>query len=237
MTRAVHEKRRSLADYNPIMGLRGARLATAFPAVYDAQLRALFRAARQAYEEGLEIRLDLLVPYVTLVEEFVSVKARLEATAAREGVPPGVAWRAVPVIEVSGIALEADELARHADKIVIRSDKLTTSTHHLVREDSDAFLGEYVKRGWFLGDPFRIIQKSTERLVTEAIEAARRVRHDVSVMVAGDHCSNEYSLRRLLHLGVTEVCAPPRMVPIVKLIALNLEMAGIRPPAGACREA
>ena len=92
-----------------------------------------------------------------------------------------------------------------------------------------------MKRSWFHGDPFRIIQQSTEKLVTEAIAAARRTSPGISVMVAGDHCSNEYSLRRLLHLGITEVCAPPRMVPLVKLIALNLEMAGIRPPADACR--
>jgi len=227
--RAIREKRKSLADYNPIMGLRGVRLAAAFPSVYESQLRALFRAALAVEAEGIAVNMDLLIPYLTLVDEFTAMRDWIARIAREEAGRGSVRWRAVPVIEVSGIALEADELARHADRIVIRSDKLTTSTHHLVREDAHAFLGGYVDRGWFFGDPFRIIQTSTERLVRTAIEAARRTNPGVSVMVAGDHCANEYSLRRLLHLGISEVCAPPRMVPLVKLIALNLEMAGVRP--------
>lgn len=228
----VRRERERLFDYNPIMGRRGVRLATSFPEIYPLLIRAIFDAARAAARQGAAVEPEFLVPYVSLVGEFLYVKdmvARLHGETA--GRRP-VRFRVTPIIEVSGIALELDELARHTDRILIRTDKLTTSTHHLVREDSGEFLGEYVTRRWFHGDPFRILQKSTETLVRTAIDAAKRANPRVRITVAGNHCANEYSLRRLLKLGISELCCPPRMVPLVKLIALNLAMAGARPAGG-----
>jgi pyruvate,orthophosphate dikinase len=222
----IRREREKLFDFNPIMGRRGVRLATSFEEIYPLLIRSIFRAVGRVAAKGAAVTPEFLVPYVSLVGEFLHIKDMVTRLAGEASRP--VRFRVTPIIEISGIALELDELARHTEKILIRTDKLTTSTHHLVREDAGAFLGEYVNRRWFHGDPFRILQKSTERLVRTAIEAAKETNPRVRIMVAGNHCVNEYSLRRLLKLGISELCCPPRMVPLVKLIAKNLVLAGVR---------
>ena len=156
-----------------------------------------------------------------MVGEYVYVKELVDRIARESGLDD-LDYDTAPVIELSGIAFETGKIASHTNLIVIRSDKLTTSTHHIVREDAEQFLGPYVERDWFYGDPFRVIQESTERIVWHAVQAAKGRNPDIRIMVAGTHCANEYSLRRLLALGITEVCCPPIMVPVAKLIAAKI---------------
>ena len=222
MVKTIREQKRRQEDYNPILGRRGVRLATTFPQVYETEIVAILSAMRKMRAEDKEMRVEILVPYISVVSELLFVRELTDRIAAECGATD-LNYEVAPVVEISGIAFEMDKIARHTNLIVIRSDKLTTSTHHLVREDAEGFLGEYVDRGWFYGDPFRVIQESTERLVQHAIEAAKRVNPSIRILVAGTHCSNEYSLGRLLDLGITEICCPPLMVPVAKLIAAKIK--------------
>ncbi len=222
MVRTIRKQKRRQEDYNPILGRRGVRLATTLPQVYETEIKAILSAMRKMRAEDKEMRVEILVPYISVVGELLYVQELADRIAADCGAAD-LNYEVVPVVEISGIAFEMDKIACHTNLIVIRSDKLTTSTHHLVREDAEEFLGEYVDRGWFYGDPFRVIQKSTERLVGHAVEAAKRVNPNIRILVAGTHCSNEYSLERLLDLGITEICCPPIMVPVAKLIAAKVK--------------
>ncbi|MBN1593250.1 MAG: hypothetical protein JW941_08420 [Candidatus Coatesbacteria bacterium] len=224
MVREIRTMKRHLEDYNPILGRRGVRLATTLPQIYEVELGALFSAMKKIQKEGKMMKVDVLVPFISVVGELLYVRKLADRVAAECGLS-ALDYVIAPEIEISGIAFEMDKIACHTNLVVIRSDKLTTSTHHIVREDAEAFLGKYVDRGWFYGDPFRVIQLSTERLVRHAVEAAKRVNPDMRILVAGTHCSNEYSLHRLLDLGITEICCPPIMVPVAKLIAAKVRKA------------
>ena len=220
--RMIRKRKRQLEDYNPIMGRRGVRLATTFPQIYETQIKAILLAMLQSRQQGKEMRVDLLIPFVSVAGELRYVRRLVQRTAETCG-GNDLLWDVAPVIEMTGPAFEMEDIASHCNLVVIRSDKLTTSTHHLVREDSGEFLGRYVARGWFFGDPFRVIQRSTERIVQHAVEAAKQANPGIRIMVSGNHCANEYSLRRLLKLGITEVCCPPTMVPVAKLIAAKIK--------------
>jgi len=221
MARTIRKQKKRQEDYNPILGRRGVRLATTLPQVYETEIKAILSAMRKMRAADKQMRVEILVPYISVVGELLYVRQLADRIAAECGATD-LNYEVVPVVEISGIAFEMDKIACHTKLIVIRSDKLTTSTHHLVREDAEEFLAEYVDRGWFFGDPFRIIQKSTERLVGHAVEAAKRVNPNIRILVAGTHCSNEYSLGRLLDLGITEICCPPIMVPVARLIAAKI---------------
>lgn len=224
MVRKIRAQKRSLEDYNPFLARRGVRLATTLPQIYEVEIESILRAMLESRAEGKEMRVELLVPYISVVGELIHVRNLTDRIAVRcDGAD--LRYDVAPVVEMSGIAFDMDKIACHTNLVVIRSDKLTASTHHLVREDAREFLGEYVGRGWFFGDPFRVIQESTERIVSHAVRAAKQVNPSIRIQVAGTHCANEYSLGRLLALGITEVCCPPMMVPVAKLIAAKIKKA------------
>ncbi|MCD6327157.1 hypothetical protein J7M28_06350 [bacterium] len=225
MVRVIRSKKRLQEDYNPIIGRRGVRLATTLPEIYEIEIKAILLAMLQSREEGKELAVDMLIPYVCVVGEFLFVKGLVDRIAIECGAAD-LEYGTAPVIEMSGILFEMDKIAAHTGLVVIRSDKLTTSTHHIAREDAEEFLPEYVDRGWFYGDPFRVIQESTERIVRQAVQAAKQSNPAIRIMVSGTHCANEYSLRRLLDLGINEVSCPPIMVPVAKLIAAKIEETG-----------
>ena len=222
MVRTIRKHKRQQEDYNPILGRRGVRLATTLPQIYEIEIRAILSAMQKVRSENKQMHVEILVPYICVVGELLYVRDLADRVAS-EFAQAHLHYDVAPIVEISGIAFEMDKLAPHTKLIVIRSDKLTTSTHHIVREDARQFLGAYVGRGWFYGDPFRVIQKSTERIVRHAVEAAKSVNPDIRILVAGTHCSNEYSLRRLLDLGITEICCPPITVPVAKLIAAKIK--------------
>jgi len=222
MVRIIREHKRQQEDYNPILGRRGVRLATTLPQIYEIEIRAILSAMQKVQSEDKQMHVEILVPYICVVGELLYVRDLTDRIASEFG-QADLHYDVAPIVEISGIAFEMDKLAPHTNLVVIRSDKLTTSTHHIVREDARQFLGAYVDRGWFYGDPFRVIQKSTERIVRHAVEAAKSVNPNIRILVAGTHCSNEYSLRRLLDLGITEICCPPIMVPVAKPIAAKIK--------------
>src|SRR6059036_288524 len=80
--RRLADRARELAEFNPMLGFRGCRLAIAFPEIAEMQARAIFEAAVQAAQEtGAPVTPEVMVPLVFSRAEFDIVKGRIDATA------------------------------------------------------------------------------------------------------------------------------------------------------------
>ena len=76
------DRARDLAEFNPMLGFRGCRLAIAYPEIAEMQARALFEAAIEAGKStGELVVLEVMVPLIATKMEFDLVKARIDATA------------------------------------------------------------------------------------------------------------------------------------------------------------
>ena len=66
----VSERIEDLAEFNPMLGLRGVRLGMTVPEVYDMQARAIFEAAALvSREDGTSIAPEIMVPLVSTTKE------------------------------------------------------------------------------------------------------------------------------------------------------------------------
>src|SRR5258708_7111006 len=81
--RRLADGARDLAEFNPMLGFRGCRLAIAYPEIAEMQARAIFEAAVEAQKRtGKAVGLEVMVPLIATKAEFDLVKARIDATAA-----------------------------------------------------------------------------------------------------------------------------------------------------------
>jgi pyruvate,orthophosphate dikinase len=80
--RRLADRARDLAEFNPMLGFRGCRLAIAYPEIAEMQARAIFEAAVEAEKRtGRAVGLEVMVPLIATKAEFDLVKARIDATA------------------------------------------------------------------------------------------------------------------------------------------------------------
>jgi len=188
------------------LGLRGIRLSLAMDDMFQAQLRALLRAAAHG-------PLRIMFPFVSGVEELREARAAVvraaETLRARGiGIPP------VPIgvmIEVPSAAVTADLLAEHADFFSIGTNDLIQYCLAVDRTDD---------RVSNLYEPLHPAIVRTLRLVARA--ACRR---GIPVSVCGEMAADPVVLTLLVGLGLTEFSMAPTAVPLAKQALRGLSAA------------
>ena len=74
---------RELAEFNPMLGFRGCRLAIVYPEIAEMQARAIFEAAVAAAKRtGKPVVPEIMVPLIASKAELDLVKGSIDATAA-----------------------------------------------------------------------------------------------------------------------------------------------------------
>ena len=195
------------------LGLRGIRLSLVLDEIFQAQLRALLRAAAHG-------SLRIMFPFVSGVDELRAARAQVEiaADALRRR---GLDVPAVPIgimIEVPSAALTADLLAEEADFFSIGTNDLIQYCLAVDRTD------DRVSR---LYEPLHPAILRTIRLVARA---GRRRR--IPVAVCGEMAADPVLLTLLVGLGLTEFSMAATAIPVAKQVLRGLRVADARRIAG-----
>lgn len=201
------------------LGLRGIRLSLTMDEIFQAQLRALLRAARHG-------SLRIMFPFVSSVEELRAAReavARAATTLRARGidvprVPTGV------MIEVPSAALTADLLAAEADFFAIGTNDLIQYCLAVDRTD------DRVSR---LYEP---LHPAILRMLRAVARAGKR--RNIRVSVCGEMAADPMSLTLLVGLGLTEFSMAPSAIPLAKQVLRDLNAAdATRAAARALRAA
>jgi phosphotransferase system enzyme I (PtsI) len=188
------------------LGLRGLRLSLSFDDLFQAQLRALLRAAAHG-------PLRIMFPFVTGIEELRAARAAVvqAADALRAS---GVAVPEVPIgimIEVPSAALTVDLLAEEADFFSIGTNDLIQYCLAVDRTD------DRVSR---LYEP---LHPAILRVLRHVARGARR--RGLPVSVCGEMAADPVLLPLLAGLGLREFSMNLTAIPVAKQVVRALRIS------------
>ncbi len=211
-----------IAEMNPMMGTRGVRDFLINADLGVAQVTAIARSCRSVAELGLRTDVRILVPMVGFSEEFRRARQVIEDVCERETPGAGACPSAVGcMIEVPRIALNAADLAAHADFLSIGSNDLTQFTLAVSRDDAEVgFLGSYVRDQVITENPFEHLDRAgVGRILRICIDEARSRRPDLPIGLCGEHAGDPASVEYLTSLGLDSLSCSPRRVPLARFSA------------------
>ncbi len=219
---ALTRKNEELAEFNPMLGHRGCRLAITFPEIYEMQARAILEAACDVAAEGVDVEPEIMIPLAMTRRELDIIKASIDAVKEQVFaekkrtlvVPYGT------MIELPRAALMAGELAQTAEFFSFGTNDLTQTTLGISRDDAGKFLGAYVEAGIFAKDPFQSIDVAgVGALVRTAKERGRAARPGIKLGICGEHGGDPASIHFFSEVGLDYVSCSPFRVPIARLAA------------------
>ncbi|WP_184255859.1 pyruvate, phosphate dikinase [Rhodopseudomonas rhenobacensis] len=229
--RRLADRARELAEFNPMLGFRGCRLAIAYPEIAEMQARAIFEAAVEAQKRtGVAVGLEVMVPLIATKMEFDLVKARIDATAHSVFRETGgkIAYTVGTMIELPRACLKAGQIAETAEFFSFGTNDLTQTTFGISRDDAASFLGTYIARGILEIDPFVSLDRAgVGELVKIGVERGRNTRPDLKVGICGEHGGDPASVAFCHEIGLNYVSCSPYRVPIARLAAAQAALGKV----------
>jgi len=193
------------AEANPVLGLRGIRLAQVRPQLLDQQLRALLQVTPLG-------RCRILLPMVSEVDELLHIRQRLDQLCME--LELSVRPELGVMIEVPAAALLAEQLARHADFLSIGTNDLSQYTLAMDRDHAG------------LAARVDALHPALLRLIAQTCAGAAK--HGRWVGVCGALASDPLATPVLVGLGVSELSVSPLQIAEIKDRVRHLEAAHCR---------
>ena len=225
---AIEKKLRSLEQFNPMLGHRGCRLGVTQPAITRMQARAIFEAALNVADTGVDVQPEIMVPLVSTVGEFTNQKAVIDDVAETVFAERGgsVNYDVGTMIEIPRAALRAGKIAELADFFSFGTNDLTQMTFGVSRDDTGTFLPYYVEQEILEHDPFQVLdQDGVGELVRMGTERGRAAASDLKVGICGEHGGEPSSVRFCYDLGLDYVSCSPYRVPVARLAAAQAALS------------
>ncbi|HEX6513622.1 MAG TPA: putative PEP-binding protein, partial [Chloroflexota bacterium] len=212
-----------MREANPMLGLRGCRLAILFPGITEMQVRAIFEAACILQKEGVEVHPEIMIPLVGHVNELRIERDKLEkvANAVMDEQGVKVDYKFGTMIEIPRACLVANQIAEYAEFFSFGTNDLTQMGFGFSRDDAEGkFLLKYVEEGILPFNPFQTLDRDgIGELMRLAIERARTTRPDIKLGICGEHGGDPASVELCHELGLTYVSCSPFRVPVARLSA------------------
>ncbi|MFZ4518978.1 MAG: putative PEP-binding protein [Microthrixaceae bacterium] len=204
-------------EENPMLGVRGVRLAVLRPDLLALQVRSLAGAAADRRAAGGRPVPRLLVPMVAHPGEMDLVAEAVRFVPGAEGIELGA------MVETPAAALRVGEL--RAGFLSLGTNDLTQLTLGESRDDVEArLLGPYREAGILSASPFESLDPAVVELVGLTVERAG----GRPVGICGEQAADPASLAACRAAGVGTVSCSPFRVPVARLLAGRAAAAELR---------
>jgi len=218
----IAQRVHQLAEFNPMLGLRGCRLGIVYPEISEMQARAIFEAAAEVQKKGIKVRPEIMIPLVGFPKELqlqIEVVNRVAAEIAKQK-KTKFNYLVGTMIEIPRAALVADEIAKDAQFFSFGTNDLTQTCLGMSRDDSGSFLPKYQELEISKQNPFATIdQAGVGQLMKMAVALGRKTRPDIKLGICGEHGGEPSSVKFCHRIGLAYVSCSPFRVPIARLAA------------------
>lgn len=218
----IQKRVASLAEVNPMLGLRGCRLGITYPEITAMQTKAILGAALRLKKEGFNPRPEIMVPLVGTAKELESQQEVIKAAAKELFQEKGMSieFKLGTMIEIPRAALTADLIAKHADYFSFGTNDLTQMTFGYSRDDVARFLPTYLDNKILEVDPFQVLdQTGVGQLVEMGVRKGRSSNPTLKCGICGEHGGEPSSVKFCHRVGLDYVSCSPFRVPIARLAA------------------
>ena len=229
--RALMDKIDGFAEQNPMLGLRGCRLAIVYPVLPRMQVRAIATAMAKLVKEGFDPKPEIMIPLVATVNELAKLRAVAEEVIAEVEAAEGVSLK-IPIgtmIELPRAAVTADEIATQADFFSFGTNDLTQTTFGFSRDDVEAeFVPQYLSEKLLPYNPFATVDPGVAKLVEMGVTLGHEGNPDLVCGVCGEHGGDPDSVKTFHALGLDYVSCSPYRVPLARLAAAQAAIADMK---------
>lgn len=198
-------------EANPFLGVRAVRLALRHPDLFQAQLRAILRAAQ-------DYPLSVMFPMIANMDDLLQAREQLETAHSAlfsERVPHRWPVETGIMVETPSAALLSDQLAPLVDFFSIGTNDLTQYT--LAADRGNPLLAEYTDA----------LHPAVLNLIQQVVKSAKK--HGKQVGICGELAGDPLSAPVLVGLGLDEFSMNPAAIPRIKEIIRGLdEVAAVR---------
>jgi pyruvate,orthophosphate dikinase len=215
-TRELNQNIEQLHEVNPMLGHRGCRLAITYPELYEMQVEAIMNSVIRLKEQGIETNPEIMIPLVSTVEEFKTLKAMIIEKIERMAHENGheLNYAIGTMIETPRACLIAHEIAKEADFFSFGTNDLTQLTYGFSRDDAGKFINAYADQGIMEIDPFQTLDvDGIGQLIKLASEQAKAVNPNIKIGVCGELGGDMKSIAYFNILPIDYVSCSPFRVP------------------------
>lgn len=213
---------------DPTKDLRGANLAVNYPEVAEVQTEAIIAAAISVKKnKGINPRVEILVPFVSSLREFMNIKETIKnsATKVMEEMEESIDYSIGSMIETPRACLLSDKLAEKADFLSLGTNDLTEMTYGIDRDKSKDLISLYEKKDILSNNPFVTLDKNgVGELIKISITKARKTKSNIKIGLLGDQSSDFESIRFISSTGVSYVSCPVLRLPGTRVAAAQVEV-------------
>ncbi len=211
-----------LQEVNPMLGRRGCRLGISYPEITEMQVEAILGAALELKKEKKNPRVEIMVPLVGSLEEFLHQKNIIINTYEKlsKKHKQKLSYKIGTMIEIPKACFSAGIIAKNADFFSFGTNDLTQTTFGFSRDDVGSFFPGYLEKGILTFDPFESIdEKGVGALMDIAIKSGKKNNPTLSLGVCGEHGGDPKSINFCNEIGLHYVSCSPFRVPVARLAA------------------
>ncbi len=217
-----------LKEQNPMLGHRGCRIGITFPEIYEMQVRSIFESALEVSKKiKINIKPEIMIPLIISDKEFLFFKKLVENIAGKilEEYGEMPQYLLGTMVELPRAALNAENIALHADFFSFGTNDLTQTTLGISRDDCAKFLPDYLENKIIENDPFISIDiDGVGVLVSSAVKAGVKANKTLKLGICGEHGGDPKSIEFFHNVGLQYVSCSPYRVPIARLAAAQAKI-------------
>lgn len=227
----------ALAEFNPMLGHRGCRIAVSYPEIYEMQIRAIFEAAYKLKSEKVDVRPEIMIPIIMNSSELklivygkkIEGKTYAGLVEIEEQVRKELKAKALPykigtMIELPAAALSSGEIARYSEFFSFGTNDLTQTTLGISRDDFNGFMPDYSQFDLIDGNPFSVLTTPVKELIGMAVRRGKMTRPNLVAGLCGEHGANPDNIRFCMEAGLDYVSCSPYQVPLALLAIAQAEL-------------